>query len=122
MHIRRRGSERDHGMVGTRLKPRSIAWNSDQETIEVTAWFVPDFNTPANHDWYVHITLEELASALNAAASALGGTDTAKVARALSPSLTSLLRLATEASLHLHSAREAKQEPKDEPQSTKDAS
>lgn len=110
MHIRRRGSERDHGLVGTHLSPRTIAWDPAQSAVEITSWFVNDFNTPARHDWYISVSLPELAAMIDAAASALGGPDSTKVASAFAPSLTSLLRLATESSLH-SALNQAKKEP-----------
>jgi hypothetical protein len=99
MDVQRRGSERDHGISSTSIEPRTIAWKPATKSVEITSWFVPDFNTPARHDWYVSVTLDELRQMLDAAASALGGTDSKAVAEALAPCLTSMLRLATECSL-----------------------
>ena len=106
MQIKRRGSERDHGSASTELVIRSTAWDIKSKSIEVTAWFVPDFSTAARHDWYISITLEELASMLNAAASAVGSIDTEQVGASLMPSLTAVLRLATECTTHLTSLKE----------------
>lgn len=100
MHVKRRGSERDHGMSATDIAPRKIVWDPASKTVELSAWFVQDFNTPARHDWYVSVTLEELRGMLDAAASALGSAHSDAVASALAPSLTSLLRLATECSAY----------------------
>lgn len=101
MLIKRRGSERDHGLVSTTVNPRSINWNPSEKCVEVTSWFVPDFNTPARHDWYISISPDELRSMLDALASALGSPASGQVVAALSPSLTSMLRIAMECSAHI---------------------
>jgi hypothetical protein len=62
---------------------------------------VPDFNTDAHHNWVIYIEPNEFARILDAAASVMGGPDSKQVAAALVPSLTSLLRIATECSLEL---------------------
>src|SRR5690606_33074389 len=101
--IKRRGSERDHGLVSTTIKPRSINWSAPDQCVEVTSWFVPDFNTSARHDWYISISPEELAAMLNALASALGSPASSQVVAALSPALTSMLRISAECSAHIAS-------------------
>lgn len=110
MQIKRRGSERDHGLVSTTIKPRSINWNSSEQCVEVTSWFVPDFNTSARHDWYISILPEELGAMLNALASALGSPASSQVVAALSPALTSMLRISAECSAHI-ATQSAAQEP-----------
>ena len=110
MQIKRRGSERDHGVVSTTIKPRSINWNSSEQCVEVTSWFVPDFNTSARHDWYISISPEELGAMLNALASALGSSASHQLVVAISPALTSMLRISAECSAHID-AQSATPEP-----------
>lgn len=109
MYIERRGSERDHGIASTSLSPGSVTWDTRSKSVEITAWSVEDFNTTARHNWYIEITLPELAAMLDAAASAIGSADSSKVAEALKPSLTSMLRLATECSSHVASSVPSKE-------------
>jgi hypothetical protein len=99
MLIKRRGAERDHGMASTVLKPRTIEWNSATKSIEIAAYWVPDFNTPAKHDWYVSLTPEELARMLEATATAIRSSDADVITEHLRPRLTALLQIATECSL-----------------------
>ena len=110
MQIKRRGSERDHGLVSTTIKPRSVTWNVSEKSVEVTSWFVPDFNTTAHHDWYISISPEELGSMLDAIAGALGSPASSHVVSALSPALTSMLRISAECSAHI-AAQAAVPEP-----------
>lgn len=101
MHVKRRGSERHRGLTSTIINPRSIEWNVSERCVEVTSWFVPDFNTTAHHDWYISITPDELGAMIDAAASALGSKASNQVVAALSPALTSMLRIAAECSAHM---------------------
>lgn len=99
MQITRHGAQRDHGdsKIGLGIEETFF---TPEKTISLTAYYVPDFNTESQHNWRIEISLTELRGMIDAAASAVGGDASSDVAAALAPSLTSLLRLATECSKH----------------------
>ncbi|MRR55695.1 MAG: hypothetical protein EG822_14525 [Deltaproteobacteria bacterium] len=106
MQIVRWGSERDHGSSSTVFEPPSAKWNHINKVVEMRDTFVPDFNTNANHNWEVSVNLRELHIMIDAVADALhsemfGEGNAALIAKEMSPSLTSLLRLATICSQYL---------------------
>ena len=107
MRVKRRGSERDHGLVSTELNLRSMSWNIQEAKVEATAWFVPDFNTPARHDWFVSVSPSEIAAMLDALAASLGGPERERVAAAFAPCISSLLRIASESALLLQPREQA---------------
>lgn len=109
MQIERHGSERDRGIAGTGLSLGHVKWDTETKSIEITARSVHDFNTTSRHDWFINITLLELAAMLDAAAKAIGSADSSIVAEALKPSLTSILRLATECSSYVASSVPSKE-------------
>ncbi len=98
MQITRWGSAADHGPKEVQIQPRWVAWSPSSKTIEIAAFQVKDFTTSANHDWLIQMSLAEIQNLIDAAASAVGGNDSNAVQIAMAPALTSLLRLATEAS------------------------
>ena len=106
MQIERHGSRRNCGSTKTSLSFNSPKWDGDTESVKFTAYFVRDFDDATEHDWYVSVTLDELASMLEAAATAVGGADSEIIAATFSQSLTPMLRLATECSAHAASLAE----------------
>lgn len=100
MYIERRGSEKDHGLSSTSLKAKAIKFRSKDKSVHFTSWLVSDFSTNANHDWDISITIDELRSMLEALIESAHGADGPEIVAAMSPSLSSILSLASAISQH----------------------
>lgn len=106
MLIERKGSRRDHGPSTTSLRSTLVRWDRDKQCIRMFSIKAKDFRTKAHHDYRVFVSIEEVRDFLDVLARAIAGDSGTKIATSLSPSLTSLLRIASACSQHRDAGRD----------------
>jgi hypothetical protein len=98
MYINRIGAERAHQLASIVLGRLTVEWSERNHGVEISAHRVKDFNTDAHHNWTITISPEELAAIFHVASGFIGTPRAAEIAATFAPSLTAILRIATEIS------------------------
>lgn len=93
MKISRQGSSRNDGTRTIALEPLKVGWDKDTESVSLSCTGVRDFNTEANHDYVLQLSLTELGTILEHLTEKLPPEGTQSVQSGLASKLRAIIRL-----------------------------
>jgi hypothetical protein len=93
MTIKRKGSGRDHGIKSVPIEDARFRWEEDDGCIRITKRGVTDFGGASTHDYFIDISLEEVAEMLKVIAADPAVEAPKVVSERLGSSVKDLVRL-----------------------------
>ena len=93
MIIKRRGSGRDHGPKSVAIEDARFRWEEGDECVRITKRSVNDFTGASTHDYFIDISLEEVAEMLKVIAAGPAVQSPKAVSERLASSIKDLVRL-----------------------------
>jgi len=93
MKVERYGSAAHHGKRSIEINDPEVGWDNNNKAIVLKKSRVKDFSNGSNHDYEIHITLEEISSFIRVIGEEPTNQSPEEISQALSPNLRQLHRI-----------------------------